>query len=404
MHARCLLVPLLAVVSAVTDALAAEPPDAFVPYVSAGVTHDSNLFRFEDDEEALAQLGTTKRSDYIRTAGAGFDVDVPVSRQRLLLSGNVDRNDYKRFSELDHTAGKGLAQWQWRAGRQWDGNIQYKYVRKLASFAEQRVRRKDMITRQGAEAQAAYQWHPRWQAMASGGWADFDHSAEQRKRLDRSRVFGELGLDYVSRARNRAGLWARLAEADFPNRDIDPDSLVPVDNSYRDTALGTAARWQVTGESLLQGRLAYEWRDYDEVSERDFDGVTGRLNWAWQVTGKTQLELAAWRDLDAVQEDIATYVDEKAVSAKLNWSATAKLTVSVEGSYQKRDHEGDPALVISDLKTRKDDVSAAGAAIDYEALRNVKLSLAGRAGKRDSNRPGLDYDFWEVATALEVSF
>jgi hypothetical protein len=58
MHARCLLVPLLAVVSAVTDALAAEPPDTFKPYVNAGVLYDSNLFRFEDDEEALAQPTT----------------------------------------------------------------------------------------------------------------------------------------------------------------------------------------------------------------------------------------------------------------------------------------------------------------------------------------------------------
>ncbi len=399
-----LMLTLLAAASAMTGTLDAAPFDVFRPYVSAAVVYDDNLFRVSDDEEALAQLGTTKKSDTIRTAGAGFDVDVPVSRQRFVLQANADRNYYKHFSKLDHTAGKGKADWHWRAGNQWDGLLRYVYVRKLADFTEQRIRTKDMITRQRAEARASYQFHPRWQLTGSGGWTESDHDEELRERLDRTKVFGELQLDYVSRAHNRVGTWVRVIDADFPNRELDPDAPVPVDNSFRDTILGMAVRWQATGHSILKGRAGYQQRDYDQVSDRDFNGWTGRLTYNWLVSDKTEVEISLWRDLDAVQEDIASFVDERGVGAKVTWSPTEKLTLEGGGRYEKRDHDGNPGLTVTNRNARKDDVYAGEASIAYEPLRNVRLSLGGRAGQRDSNRPNSEYDFWRVNATVRVGF
>src|SRR5688500_6478527 len=66
------------------QAYPAPAPDGRTLRVSAftGVMRDNNLFRLSDTVP-LSTIGASQRSDTIYRYGAGMDVDLPVSRQRL---------------------------------------------------------------------------------------------------------------------------------------------------------------------------------------------------------------------------------------------------------------------------------------------------------------------------------
>lgn len=382
--------------------VAAATTDAFQPYVQASIARDSNLFRVSGDAEALNALGTTDKADTIHQLSAGFDSDLSLSRQRVVLHANVDRFSYEHFSDLDHTGGQGDAVWHWRAGDLWNGDIGYGYSRTLSSFEQVQSRIKNIRTRQTTQANATFQFHPRWQLTATAGWLDLENSADERRQNDRRETFGELEATFVSPAGTRAGLWGRATDADLPNREVVATSLV--DNSYRETRAGVLGRWPVTGHSELDGRVGYTKREHAQIVERDFDGTTGRLGYKWQVTDKTQLDASWWRDIHAVDDELASYVLDKGGGVGASWSATAKLQLRVNIERKRFDYAGDPGLVVSSLEPREDTLKAAGVSLTYTPLHKIQVVLRFKGTSRDSNRASAGYRDRYVEAALRVGF
>lgn len=370
--------------------------------VSGGLYHDSNLFRLSDSADAQSVLGTGKKSDNVYRLGAGLKADLPVSRQRVLLDAHVDYYDYDRFGVLDHAAYRAGATWKWQAGNQLSGDVGYARRRYLASLAEIQAPVRDLVTQDHAFARGGFLVTPRWRIRGELDWSKYDHGEATRNALDSRITSVTAGLDYVTPANNSVGGQVKYSEGDFPNREFVAGSFV--DNQYRETETSLVMRWMVTGKSTLDARLGYTSREHDQVPQRDFDGVTGRLGYDWMPGAKTRLSFAAWREIRSYEDISASYILSKGASFGPSWAPTEKIVLQGRLVHEKRLFEGDPGIVLATGPQREDTFNGLRLSAGYSPRRNVELAVGLDRGDRNSNVTGRDYDYTAVSANAKLRF
>lgn len=371
------------------------------PYAFVGLTYDSNLLLVSDSPVAKAALqefiGTGETSDWYSTLGAGFDSEITKGQQRFLFNGQIYRNSYDRFNELDFTGGDARAQWKWAAGRLWSGTLGYDFSRSLKSFANQDIPERDVINRNRVYGDANRWISERWRVGASADWTDIAFSSNTTQ--DRNLYGGGLGLDYVTLAGNSVGLEARVVDARFKN--------VPA-RDYTKLDVGPVADWRVTGTTRLRAAAGYARQTYDKTPERDYDGPVGRLTAIWDATGKTRITSEIWRDISSLGDEIATYAIVDGISIEPQWAITPKTLLKAFAGYERRDFSGSrdlPDGIPGNLPVdgdRVDDVYTYLVGAEWKIRENVILSVEYNAGNRDSTRALQDYDYQAIQGQLRV--
>jgi exopolysaccharide biosynthesis operon protein EpsL len=370
--------------------------------VFGGLHRDSNLFRLSDSVDPQTAIGSSEKSDTIRRLGVGLKAAIPVSRQRFLFDAQIEDYDFDRFGFLDHRAYRAGAAWKWQAGSQLSGDVGYSKRRFLAGFGELQGRVRDLITEDRAYAGAAYLATPRWRVRGALDSYDWRHSESTRAALDNRTNSATAGLDYMTPAGNSIGGQVKYSEGNYPNRQLVAGS--PVDNQYEEIETSAVAQWNVTGKSRIDARLGYTSRKHDQVSQRDFQGITGRLNYDWTIAAKTLLNMALWREIRSIEDVDASYVLSQGFSVGPAWAPTSKLVLQAKLLREKRDFEGDPGFVLTASPQREDTFRGARLSAGYTPLRNVELSLSLEKGDRSSNIAGRDYDYNAVNANARFSF
>jgi exopolysaccharide biosynthesis operon protein EpsL len=370
--------------------------------VSGGLYRDNNIFRLSDGTDPLTTIGSTSRSDTVRRVGVGLKVDRPVSRQRLLVNVRIDDYDFRRFGVLDHIAYRADAAWKWQLGNQWSGDIGYARRRFLASLAEIQRPVKDLITEDRVFAGAGYLVTPRWRVRGGLDWVKWNHSDETRAELDARIASGTIGFDYVTPANNSIGGQFKYSRGDFPNRELVAGSFI--DNRYEEYETSAVINWMPAAKSTLNARLGYTSRRHDQVPQRDFDGVTGRLDLVWTPAPKTLLNLAAWREIRSIEDVAASYVLSRGFSFGPDWAPTAALVFQAKYLRETREFQGDPGFVLLAGPQREDTFRGIRLAAGYNPRRNLDFALALERGDRDSNVAGRDYDFNRVSANARFRF
>jgi exopolysaccharide biosynthesis operon protein EpsL len=370
--------------------------------VFGGAMHDSNLFRLSDGTDPLTAIGSTKRSDTITRFGAGLKGDIPVSRQRILLEARIEHRDFDHFGFLDHDAYRLGATWKWAAGPQWSGDIGAGKRRYLASLAELQAPIKDLITENRAYASAGYRFTPRWRVRGGLEAYDWEHDDPSRVTLDNRTDAATIGLDYVTPADNSVGGQFKYSEGDFPNRQVVPGGTV--DNNFQEYETSAVAHWTVTGTSALDGRLGYTIRRHDQVGQRDFDGVTGKLAYDWFVAARTLLNLSVWREIRSIEDTSASYVLSEGWGIGPSWAPVSKIVFQAKYVREDRDYRGDPGFALAGTPQREDTFRGFNLAAGYSPRRNIELGVAIETGDRSSNTAGRDYDYNAVSANARLRF
>ncbi|MFZ5593394.1 MAG: XrtB/PEP-CTERM-associated polysaccharide biosynthesis outer membrane protein EpsL [Pseudomonadota bacterium] len=369
----------------------ASQEDTFRPYVSAAIVHDSNLFRFSRD---FRQDNT---SDTIKRLEAGVNVDYTLGRQQVLVDASVNRHLFQRFDFLDFDGNDGRAVWNWQLGNRWQGDLGYTRNQRLATFTEVQSPVRDVRTQQSAFINAIYKFDPDWRLRAGGNWYDLESGAAARRFLNRKEISGVLGAEYVNEAGNFVGGQVRVIGANFPDRVVGV-----LDNSYVQTEIQGVADWRYTNLSYFKGRLGYTQRKHDQISSRDFNGLTGRLTYEWSVTAKTLARAEIGREIGSIDNLINTYVVTRAVSTGATWLPTAKTFVKADLAYKQRDYRGDPGLGFTGV--REDDIRTLSVSVGYTPMRNVQLALDAVMERRGSTRIFADYSYNMVSASVRVEF
>ena len=369
---------------------------------SAGLTRDSNAFRLSDSEDANAILGTGDRSDLIRRLGLGLKADLKVSRQRFLLEADANLYDFDRFDFLDHTAYKLGADWKWEVGNQWAGDLGYARRRQLASLGELQGRIKDLITHDNLHFNAGYKLSPSLRLRGGLEGNRYEHSESSRSVLDNRTVSALVGVDYLSRAENFAGGQLKVTDGRYPNRQVTAGTTV--DNEYMEYEASGVVGWQFAAKTRFDGRLGYTWRRHDEVRARNFNGITGRGELRYQMSPKTLVDLAAYREIRAVEDVNASYALVKGVRVGPAWAPTVKTLLQANLIYEQQDYRGDPGFALGSGIRREDKVRAARLTAGWKPYRSAELTLSLERGRRDSNLAAAEYDYNAVSLNAGIRF
>jgi exopolysaccharide biosynthesis operon protein EpsL len=397
-HTLRQLFVLLAVLSPVGNSFAVI--DKFDPYAYVRVVNDSNVFRVSGDQEARALLGSTSRNDTIGYFGGGFKSDLKLSRQHLLLDGEIERAEYDSFDELDHTRTKGRAAWAWQVGNLWSGELGTIYERRLRTFTQSSIPEKDMRTAKIGYLDGGYQIHPDWRMSAGVEYSDVSY--QERQRLDRDSTAGTFAVVYKNTLNTRVGM--RVKYTDYDLRD-DSINGISISNDYTETEISGLFYWEVTGKSNLEANLGYTDQSYDDLDERDFQGTTGRLTYDWNVTGKTELEFSAWRETSSFNDEITTYVLTKGASISPSWSATSNITLRGTVSYFNDDFKGE-----NDIRTalggqrRDDDTLLYRIDVDWRPRNYLTLTAGYSREDRDSSIDINDFDDTQYNVGARLAF
>ncbi len=375
--------------------------DEFSPYVYTRVVHDSNLFRVSGSQEAIALTGDDKKDDTISYLGAGLKSDLKLSRQHLLLDADVARVKYDHFGNLDHTRVRGRGAWAWQVGNRWNGNLGYKYERDRRSFNLDSTPEKDMRTTHTGYFDAGYQLTPDWALVGVANY--IDTSYQKRQGLDRVSTSGQLEAQYRNTLNTRVGMRVKFTDVDLKNDQI--VNSVPVNNDYKQTDISGVLYWQGTAKSSLEARLGYTILRYNELNDRDFEGLSGRLTYFWTVSSKTRMDLSIWREASSLRREITTYVLSQGVSLKPKWSVTRKVSLEGEVSFANDDFKGEDGIRQSlGQEKREDDTWTYGVAARWTPVDMLSLRLGYRLLKRDSTIDSSDYDDQQIMGQAKLKF
>lgn len=372
------------------------------PYVGATLTYDDNVFRLSGRDEALAVLGDDAMSDRTHRLEAGINVDWQLSRQHLRLELSANQNRYQRFGFLDNDGDASKLAWDWQLGNHLGGELSMSEVKSMAGFTE--VQRPELNEQTRRRRLATINWdvHPRWRLRALREEMDLENSLPTYRASDRTDAAHEAAIQYSTPQGTRIGVSVREIESEYDQRDA--FSLIVFGNANRQRELALNLAWVPGGKARIDGRLAKVEREYEELSQRDFDGWAGRASLLWQPTGKTTLAISAARDIYGVDDLAATYVQSDSFSVSPSWAATAKISVQGRASYEKRSYLGDPGFVLGSAEQREDTVKVAGLTINYVPYYKVQMQLSWQKESRESSVSGAGYDASSLSANLRADF
>lgn len=341
--------------------------DVFTPYVGYGVFQNDNLLRAPD--------GGNRVSDTWQRTTFGVRVDKTISRQRLTADVSINDTKYDQFDQFDNDGRKIGANWNWVVGNHFSGNVGTRFSEELTPFEDTFA--SSVRTQRHTFIDGGWRFHPSWRVKAaySRDALDYENIPSAELQLDTS----EIGIDYLARSQNRAGLLLRHSVGDYPN------APVGIAGNYTQDEIKANVLWQLTGKTGLEFLGGWAQRHYDNSAARDFSGPDARLTVNWAATGKTSFQLATWRELGSSSDLSANYSRNTGVSLGANWQATSKLGVDAAFSSEERDYNGITFLPGVPPSDRSDRYRKDAIGVSYFPLRQWRIRVSVYRQQLDSN-------------------
>ncbi len=363
------------------------------PYVGTVYSLDSNFFKVADEAEAISVTGSTDKDEQVLELYAGLDGEVPISRQTLEYGLRVNNNTYENFSQLDNTGYQANLNLDWRAGQTFSGDFGIKTKKSLTLFTELQSMEKDMRTVQNVFFKGTHRFHPDW--YVTGGLGGVDISHNRRSELNRDEARAWVEILFASSANTRVGILSSRARGKYANTQIvDSNSI---DNGYKSTNYSAVVYWEGSVKSSITARMGITKRQHDDLDSRDYNGSAWRIEYRWNATAKTRLDLALWRD---IRDDLEVlgFVEETGISIEPRFDFTPKLSVRARLKFFDKRFEGDAATELANSEVREDNDMRIHLKTVYKVTPKIRTFLSYDNAERDSTRDIADYssNIWRI--------
>lgn len=363
----------------------AAPEDTVQAYASASITHDDNLLRLSKDVDPMTVSGQPSAADTIKQSTLGVKLDWKQSRQQVILDASVSESRFSRFTSLNNQAKNLLVRWNWQLGNKLSGNAGYNKNTTLGSFAELQKLADNLNTQQSVFINGAWQAIPG--LRLNGGVTHITYD------VARNSVYGNDSMNYTAGVYltpptgNEIGIRGVHQVQRYPV--LEAFSGILVDNGFTQNQLLATADWRYSGHIRANGQAGVVSRTHNQLSERDFSGKTMRGTLTWFASGKSQVELSAWDEIDAYENLTTSYTRSKGFSLGPTWKPTAKLSVSAQFQHLQRDFLGDPVVKLFpglSIPARQDTLDSVGISLNYQPVRSVNILTSIRTERRYSNQ------------------
>ncbi len=368
------------------------------PYIlraSQEFTYDSNLFR-----EAP---GGNIRRDGISTTSVGAGIDQHYGRQRYLADANVSYNVYKNNDQLNAVGYDLLLGMDWAAAQRLAGTIRLTSSQVSARFEDfEGANQKNLVRSNAFAATARYGLVGTWSLEGAAGYRNVSYSDERFDDRDLRLGYVSAGLRYRPHDLLNLGMRLRYTDGSYP----DFTNTLADDFNRRD--LEFFVNWRVTGLSTIDGQIALTSEKHDDFSGRDFDGTTGSIRWLYQPTAKSRFTAGLSRDTrnqGATGESLSQVSSDSRLSTRLfgdwRWDATAKVAVTLRGSYSRDRYDFGTAD-----ETGKGNTRSYGIGLSYAATRawTFGCEVTRLSRSADVDRPGVNYNYKANVASCSAQF
>ena len=374
--------------------------DAINLVLGTSLTHDANVFRRPDNSPPLTGFST--KSDRISVAYAGVRIDKPYAQQRFQLDATGIYTRYNTFSFLDFDAFEYRGAWLWHLTPRVSGTLSAERKQALVPFADFQGFERNVRTTDSRGFNLDGWVFGGWHLLAGASQSESKNGVQFLAEGDSRTTSGEAGVKYVAGSGSSLAVTRRSTQGDFLNRVVDPVNFF--DNRFRQEETEIKAAWNVSGKSMVNGRLTSLERRHEHFAQRDFSGTAGQLDYTWTPTGKLRLafsakrDIGSWWDLGSVTAD-SSYKVTDTLSFAPTWQVDAKIAVRVRFDRIQIDYRGP---VIADLRpVRSDTLRSAQVAVDWSPMRYVFFSASLERDSRSSTNPG--FEFGDTIGSLSVS-
>ena len=371
-------------------------------FATETLTYDSNVFRISSGLDPTAAIGSSKKSDWSSLTSLGFNVNVPIGRQRIQGGYAYNIARYDRFSQLDFEGYNARALWLWEIGNQLSGQLGYTESKALADFRNFTTTTPNALKTDRAFFTAAYLLTPQWR-LNLGGDAAEQRNGDPARRVNDVDVTGiDGGVTYISPAGNQIGVALRSEDGRFPNNQI--VSGVSVNNSYTQNTATLVLDWTFTPQSHLNMRGGWVERKYDQVPGRNLEDSTGRVQFDWRPTGKLTISAIALKEVSPLEDIQTSFVLLRGFSLRPTWQITEKTSLALSLDTSERKYLGDPGLVVGTTPQREEKVHGALLTLTWLPLRNVQVIGTALRESRSSNLQFGDYDVTVISARARIAF
>lgn len=297
-----------------------------VPYIFGGALYDENIFRVADEEEARVVSGDTRMSDTVYSYGMGFRINKPISLQILRLDAAIEQVNYQNFDNLDHTGGNALLAWDWEIGRVLDGTLSHSYARRLSDFSEFQQATRDIREINRSHFSGGVNLLSAWRLELGGESRQVRYDVQTF--LDRDEEMGFAQLMYATSVNTRVGFRMQHTVADLEPQ---PATGMAANNDYHENEYSLVVGWEGGANSYLEARAGYTRRDQEEAIQDDLSGATGKLTHQWQMTPIFRLRTSIFRNTNALDYQISTFVVTDGALLEPSWQVLVFLGVPDDG-------------------------------------------------------------------------
>jgi exopolysaccharide biosynthesis operon protein EpsL len=207
------------------------------------------------------------------------------------------------------------------------------------------------------------------------------------------------GAKYESTAGNSVTFEHRDSSGEYIGRVVDPVNVL--DARFNHTETDLEGRWQVTGQSLVLGKLGYLERTHANFSARDFHGPIGRLAYIWTPTAKLSFNLAAGHHLYSFQELGNSYYALDYLTLTPTWAVGPRTTVRLKLDVSRRQFKG-PVVPVAVL--REETLRTAQLSAEWAVTRTATISGFYLIDGRSSNFANFEYRANTAGVTAQLKF
>ena len=345
--------------------------DTIDPFISAGVTHDDNLFRLSDDQ--LRQ--TANGADTYRNVVGGLRFERPVGRQ--LFSGVADLSSMKfeRNTQLDYV-GKDLSgEWRWFLASHFDGHIGASYAQVLAPFADFHSDQRNLRVTRTRYADGSWRFHPAWRWVTSYKQMHYTYDLPARRFDNRTEDTLTSGIDYLAASGSTLGFQLRQLKGGYPY----VQSFAPTfpASGYVQDEFKVNVVWLATGSTQVLFLGGWVRRKQGASADRVDSGTNARLIANWTPTGRVKLVGQAWREYSAIDGSLIDSALTSGISTVATWDWSAKIQARADLKRETRTfnpYSGAGTLLASALF--RDTTNTGSVGLAYKPLRKLTVNVS----------------------------
>lgn len=374
--------------------------DTIRPFASVTEMYDSNVFRVRDQNQLRDMNGDTQMGDFLTVVSVGTDVHYLLNRQELNL---MLKKDFIRYS---HYTSQNVSTDEVKANV---GLILFDRlkIRLLGSYNMNPVPRQDY---QGTALNkrtdvlggitAGYDMQSGVGLEAGYRKEKVSYSLEDFNANEYSRTSYSGTLKY--RLSTDTKIYATIQrEYTKYKEELIVGFFDLIDNDSVSDSIRFGIEKTISPKTAVSAYIGYLERRHKQASERDFDGIIGKVEATYGLTAKLGLLVNAERQIYEEIDPNRTYSVTDSIGAGLIYDITEKTRARLFDKYSWKNYRNVPD---ADVPKRTDRLHEMSAGVQWKPMKAVTVDVGYQYSTRKSDLSSLNFTDHNVIAGVAYHF